>query len=230
MKYEQAMLERHSVRQYEDKPIPDAVLEELEREIAACNAEGDLHIRLFTQEPKAFGGLMAHYGSFSGVKNYFALFGKKSPSLNERAGYYGERLVLCAQEAGLNTCWVALTVSKRQVKKQFRPQRGEKLACVIALGYGKTQGKAHRGKAFEQVTAFEDAAAEKDPPAWFVRGVEFALLAPTAVNQQKFYFTLTKENKVLAERTGGFYGDIDLGIVKYHFELAAGRDNFEWAD
>lgn len=230
MKYEQAMLERHSVRQYEDKPIPDAVLTELEREIAACNAEGDLHIRLFTQEPKAFGGLMAHYGNFSGVKNYFALFGKKSPSLNERAGYYGERLVLCAQEAGLNTCWVALTVSKRQVKKQFRPQRGEKLACVIALGYGKTQGKAHRGKTFEQVTAFEDAAAEKDPPAWFVRGVEFALLAPTAVNQQKFYFTLTKENKVLAERTGGFYGDIDLGIVKYHFELAAGRDSFKWAE
>ena len=230
MKYEQAMLERHSVRQYEDKPIPDAVLTELEREIAACNAEGDLHIRLFTQEPKAFGGLMAHYGNFSGVKNYFALFGKKSPSLNERAGYYGERLVLCAQEAGLNTCWVALTVSKRQVKKQFRPQRGEKLACVIALGYGKTQGKAHRGKTFEQVTAFEDAAAEKDPPAWFVRGVEFALLAPTAVNQQKFYITLTKENKVLAERTGGFYGDIDLGIVKYHFELAAGKENFEWAE
>ena len=230
MKYDQALLERHSVRQYEDKPIPDAVLTELEREIAACNAEGDLHIRLFTQEPKAFGGLMAHYGSFSGVKNYFALFGKKSPSLNERAGYYGERLVLCAQEAGLNTCWVALTVSKRQVKKQFRPQRGEKLACVIALGYGKTQGKAHRGKTFEQVTAFEDAAAEKDPPAWFVRGVEFALLAPTAVNQQKFYFTLTKENKVLAERTGGFYGDIDLGIVKYHFELAAGKENFEWAE
>ncbi len=229
MKYEQAMLARHSVRQYEDKPIPDAVLAELEREIAACNAEGNLHIRLFTEEPKAFGGLMAHYGSFSGVKNYFALFGKKSPSLNERAGYYGERLVLCAQEAGLNTCWVALTVSKRQVKKQFRPQRGEKLACVIALGYGKTPGKAHRGKTFDQVTAFEDAAAEKAPPAWFVRGVEFALLAPTAINQQKFRFTLMKGNRVRAERKGGFYGDIDLGIVKYHFELAAGRENFEWA-
>ena len=55
---------------------------------------------------------MAHYGKFSGVKNYIALIGKKSPSLDERCGYYGERLVLLAQQLGLNTCWVAMTHGK----------------------------------------------------------------------------------------------------------------------
>ena len=228
IRFGRAMRARHSVRRYEDAPIPAAVLAQLEREIAACNAEGDLHIRLFAEEPAAFGGLMGRYGKFSGVKNYIALFGKTAKDLHERAGYYGERLVLLAQEAGLNTCWVALTVSKRRVKKLFCPARGEKLACVIAFGYGKTQGVPHRGKNFAQVTAFRGAAAEKEPPAWFLRGTEYALLAPTALNQQKFRFTLTDDNKVRDERTGGFYADIDLGIAKLHFELAAGKENFAW--
>lgn len=25
------------------------------------------------------------------------------------------------------------------------------------------------------------------------------------------------------------YTKLDLGIVKYHFEIGAGKDNFEWA-
>lgn len=43
-----------------------------------------------------------------------------------------------------------------------------------------------------------------------------------------YRFTLAGERAVRAERTGGFYIDIDLGIVKYHFEQGAGRENFDW--
>ena len=43
------------------------------------------------------------YTSFSGVKNYIALIGKKSPNLEEACGYYGEKIVLRAQQLGLNT-------------------------------------------------------------------------------------------------------------------------------
>ena len=28
----------------------------------------------------------------------------------------------------------------------------------------------------------------------------------------------------------GFYTKVDLGIVKYHFELGAGTDRFRWAE
>ena len=100
---------RHSVRQYEDKPIPAEILAELKQEIEACNRESGLHIQLVTDEPKAFDGFMAHYGEFSGVRNYIAMIGKKGPTLEESCGYYGERLVLLAQQLGLNTCWVAMT-------------------------------------------------------------------------------------------------------------------------
>ncbi len=164
---------------------------------------------------------MAHYGKFDGVSNYIALIGKKAKDFEEKCGYYGERLVLKAQQLGLNTCWVAMTYSK--IKGAYTVDKGEKLCVVIALGYGKTQGTAHKSKTIEQT-----ARAEENMPEWFKNGVEAALLAPTAMNQQKFMLEL-KENKVMAKAGSGFYTELDLGIVKYHFEIGAGKDNFEWA-
>ena len=216
----EAMRARHSVRQYTDEPIAGAAAQALEKEICQCNQEGGLHIQLVLNEPRAFDGFMAHYGKFSGVKNYIALIGPKGPALDEKCGYYGERLVLLAQQLGLNTCWVALTYSK--VKTAFTILEGEKLCVVIALGYGQTQGVAHKSKPASDVTK-----AEASVPDWFQRGVEAALLAPTAMNQQKFTLTLT-EGKATAKAGMGFYAKVDLGIVRYHFEQAAGREHCAW--
>ena len=47
------------------------------------------------------------------------------------------------------------------------------------------------------------------------------------MNQQKFLFTLDG-SKVSAKAGMGFYTKLDLGIVKYHFEIGAGRENFRW--
>lgn len=212
---------RHSVRQYTDKPIETEILNALRAEIAACNEEGGLHIQLVTDEPKAFDGFMAHYGKFSGVRNYIALIGKKSDKLDELCGYYGERLVLKAQRLGLNTCWVAM--SYRKIPKAFEIGCGEKITVVISLGYGKTQGVEHKSKTAEAVSNIGD-----DSPAWFKAGVAAALLAPTAMNQQKFTLTYA-DGKVNAKAGTGFYAKVDLGIVKYHFEIGAGRENFDWA-
>ena len=102
------------------------------------NRESGLHIQLVRNEPKAFDGLMAHYGKFIGVTNDIAMIGKKGA------------------------------------------------------------------------------------------GVEAALLAPTAMNQQKFTFALSG-NRVSVKAGMGFYTKIDLGIVKYHFEAGAGTEHFVWA-
>ena len=217
----EAMTARHSVRQYEDKAIEPEKLAALEQEIAACNQEGGLHIQLVKDEPKAFDGFMAHYGKFSGVRNYIAMIGPKGADLDEKCGYYGERLVLLAQMLGLNTCWVAMTYSK--IKTAFTVNAGEKLCVVISLGYGKTQGVAHKPKTFEEVTK-----TSGEVPAWFRSGVKAALLAPTAMNQQKFLLTLNG-SQVTAKAGTAFYSKVNLGIVKYHFELGAGKENFSWA-
>ena len=217
----EAMKKRHSVREYMDRPLEPEVISALNNEIDICNGESGLHIQLVTNEPQAFDGLMAHYGNFKGVTNYIAMIGKKEPGLDEKCGYYGERLVLRAQQLGLNTCWVAMTY--RKIKTAFVIDRGEKLCVVIALGYGVTQGIAHKSKAIEDVVETEGVL-----PDWFRQGVEAALLAPTAMNQQKFVFS-QNANRVSVKAGRGFYTKMDLGIVKYHFEIGAGKNGWEWS-
>lgn len=216
----QTMLERHSVRSYLDKPIEEAVREALQAEINACNAESGLHIQVAYDEQKAFGNILAHYGMFKNVRNYIVLVGKNDDLLDEKCGYYGERIVLKAQQLGLNTCWVAATY--RKGKAVCRVEPGEKLLCVIALGYGVNQGRQHRNRSLDAL-----CRCEGEMPDWFKRGMEAAMLAPTAVNQQRFRISCIG-SKVKAEATGGVITKIDLGIVKYHFEIGAGRENFQW--
>lgn len=218
----EAIEARHSVRSYTERKLSKEVISELQKEIDACNKESGLHIQLVTNEPKAFDGFMAHYGKFSGVQNYVALIGKKSSDLDERIGYYGERIVLLAQMLGLNTCWVAMTFSKGITKSKCQINSGEKLVCVLALGYGQSQGVQHKCKAVESV-----CKTNGEMPEWFKKGMKSVLLAPTATNQQKFFFELDGKN-VSAKSTGGFYSKVDLGIVKYHFEVGVEGEKFNW--
>lgn len=223
----EAIEARHSVRAYKEQPLTEDVVRVLEEKIECYNQEGKLHIQLVTNEPKAFKGTLAKYGKFKNVSNYLVMAGKKSDDLDERVGYYGEHLVLLAQMLGLNTCWVGLSYSK--VPGTFVLANDEKIACYIALGYGETQGASHKVKTIEQVSNVSDIT-----PSWFKRGVQAALYAPTAINQQKFYFEYVRvennQHKVLAKK--GFslvgYTHMDLGIAKCHFEIGAGKENFVW--
>ena len=213
------MRARHSVRNYVNRPIEEEKLAALREAIDEVNREALLHVQLFTEEPEAFNANAPHYGQFRGCRNYFAMVGPKEA--DEAIGYYGEKLVLLAQELGLNTCWVALTFRRNAVAVEIAAD--EKLHVVIALGYGETQGVPHKSKSASDVSNLTD-----DSPDWFKRGVEAALLAPTAINQQKFSFT-RDGRKVRARTKLTFYGRMDLGIAKYHFELGAGKENFDWA-
>ena len=214
MEYVKLMEARHSVRQYTDKAIEAEKREQLNRLVKEINKEAGLHIQILYDEPKCFDSFMAHYGKFSGVKNYIALVGKKSPKLGENLGYYGEKLVLKAQELGLNTCWVALSKGKSAAVVS----KGEKQGCLIPIGYGENQGVPHKSKALSEVSNY--AAGQPD---WFKAGMEAVLLAPTAMNQQKFFFTLQEDETVKAVPGRGFYTKEDLGIACYHFEAVTGK-------
>ena len=222
----EAISARHSVRKYIDKDIPADIIAALQEKVAECNKEGNLNIQLVQNETRAFTGMLS-YGQFSGVKNYIVMVGKKSKDLDERVGYYGEQLVLYAQTLGLNTCWVGL--SYRKVPEAYNIGKEEKLVCMIALGYGEIQGVGHKIKTVEQVSNASDIT-----PSWFKKGVEAALLAPTAVNQQKFSFEYVGMNnnrhQVKAKKGISMIGytQIDLGIAKCHFEIGAGKENYIW--
>ena len=180
---------------------------------------------MVTDEPQAFASGLAKYGKFKGVSNYLVMVARKGRENDEAVGYCGEKLVLLMQQLGLNTCWVGLTF--KNVKSAYQVLAGEELKLVIACGYGATQGVQHRQK--KQLMDF--ARGGQDFPDWFVRGVEAAMLAPTAVNQQKFEFVLLPDRRVKAQTLFSLssYTHIDLGIAKCHFEIGAGTEHFEWA-
>lgn len=218
----EAIETRHSVRQYQDKPIPSDAREALQAEVDKANEEGGLQLKIAYDEPKAFSSMMARYGKFSGVSNYIVCSGRPSPNLQERVGFFAERVVLKAQQLGLNTCWVALTYGKGSCKSLVKP--GSKLVCTIALGYGETQGIPRKSKAVQDLCSVNGAL-----PEWFERGMKAAQLAPTAMNQQKFRFELrTDGHAVSAKSLGGLYSNIDLGIVRCHFQIGANSISEDW--
>ena len=214
----EAIMARHSVRSYETRPLADDVVAKLQESINQYNTVSGLRMQLVTGDPETFDCFWAHYGKFTGVTNYIAMVG--APDAAELCGYYGEKLVLEAQMLGLNTCWVGLSYKKVPGRYTIAP--GEKLHLVIALGYGTTQGVMHKSKTIDKVSK-----CHGNMPNWFRAGVEAALLAPTAVNQQKFRFELIGD-RVRATTGWGFYSKVDLGIAKLHFEIGSGKPSSIW--
>ena len=219
MELQEAIRERHSVRQYINKPLTESVVTALNNKIHKLNKESGLHIQFVTNEPKAFSGFLPHFAKFSGISNYFAMVGRQDVNMKEKCGYYGEQLVLYAQQLGLNTCW-SMTFSK--AKEAYELEEDEKLYILIATGYGENQGVAHRSKSINQV-----ADDIENSPQWFINGVKAALLAPTARNMQKFSFELVGE-KVSVKVNSGIFSDIDRGIIRLHFEIGSGKDASIW--
>ena len=92
----------------------------------------------------------------------------------------------------------------------------------MAVGYGASQGVQHKMKKATEVSAYEGIA-----PQWFSNGVAAALLAPTALNKQAFFVQGIGDKVNLTYKEGTFSG-VDKGLVKYHFELGAGKGCFQW--
>ncbi|MDL2319210.1 nitroreductase [Eubacteriales bacterium OttesenSCG-928-A19] len=221
MTLQEAVQARHSVRRFTDGRIDADTAAALSQEIDTCNREGGLAIQLCLDEPGAFSGRMASYGKFENVRNYIAVVGPKGSEGEIACGYYGERVVLRAQQLGLSTCWVVMSYSHG---KAAAVGEGQKRHAVIALGYGATSGVPHTSKPMDAL-----CEVQGDMPDWFRRGMEAVLLAPTAMNQQKFRFALSG-NTVRATSARGLYTGLDLGIGKLHFEVGAGSEGWGWGE
>lgn len=213
----EAIQARHSVRQFLDQPIGEAEAEKLQKIIKLCNEESALHFQLVQNDPECFNTFLAHYGKFRNANHYIAVIGhKRIKDLDETAGYFGQRIVLEAQMLGLNTCWVAGTYGKGKCKAEVLD--GEKLVCVIAVGYGENDGVPHKSKPMEKLCTVPKA----DMPAWFKNGMLAAVLAPTALNQQRFRIEMDGDHAVISAQKFPM-AKIDMGIVRYNFEAASGH-------
>ena len=217
MVYEQEIVNRHSVRKYTDRKIEGDVLARLQDKIDSVNRESGMKIQLVLDEPRSFKGFMTKMTGFKNAVNYIACIGPKGDDLPMKAGYYGEDIVLYAQSLGLNTCWAMMC------KKSLDADDGYEQVINIAVGYGEEQGVPHKNRPVSDVADLEGK------PEWFVKGVEAAMLAPTGINAQKFRFDLV-DGKVSLTGGKSALKQVDLGIVKFHFECGAGKENFQWSE
>ena len=218
----EAIQTRHSVREYSMTFLSQKVIDDFNQEIEKINQENDLHIQFFNGNPDYFQSKKTNYGHFKNVMNYFAMVGPQENELDELIGYYGEHLVLKAQQYGLNTCWVGMP--PKDVHKKVKVEDGEKFVCLITIGYGLNQGKTQKKK-----PVYKICPNYKDMPDWFKAGVDCAILAPSAMNQQKFKFYF-EDSKVEIRPGFGPFSKVDAGIAKYHFEVGAGTTNINWLD
>lgn len=212
----EAVNERHSVRSYQDRKIEPQTVGLLKEFIEKCNAEGNLHLQFVEDAGSTFNRMLNKFMGLGSAPSVIACIGNSNDTLDERIGYYGEKVVLYAQTLGLNTCWAG-TFNSKNVNAEIKP--GERLAIVIAVGYGTNGGRPHKSKPIEKVVR----GGIENKPDWFIKGAECALAAPTAVNQQKFEIVLNDGGTVEILDKGGVLSGIDKGIVKYHFEIGSGH-------
>ena len=210
-----AIRQRHSVRQYKADRIEEEKVALIKAKIDELNAEGDLNLQFIEDAEKTYNKLFNRVSGLGSAPSVIACVGKDDNSLDQRVGYYGEKLVLYAQTLGLNTCWTG-TFNRKNISADIPD--GERLVISIAIGYGKDSGKERKTKSKEQLS---ESSTQR--PEWFEKGVEMAMLAPTAINQQKFLIKLNDDETVEFIDKGGVLSQVDLGIVKCHFELGSGK-------
>lgn len=220
--------ERHSVREYDGKPLAQAEFDALGAVVEECARESGLDIQLVGDNPEVF-NVIARFGLIRGCRTHVAfvvddakLGGTTKAAVDEVIGYWGQEIVLAAQDMGLNTCWCALC-SRKKSRAVVAP--GKKVRLVIAVGHGKTQGFPRKTKSIGALSSVECAKA----PAWFAAAMEAAQLAPTAMNNQNFKITLLSDGKtVRIEAPQSGLNVIDEGIVRRNFEIAASEAGADW--
>lgn len=242
--------ERHSVREYDGKPLSRAEFDALIAVVEECARESGLGIQLVDNNPEVF-SVIARFGLIRGCRTHVAFVvdgakagdatsganaaangateadcvemrGARRTAVDEAIGYWGQKIVLAAQDMGLNTCWCALC-SRKKSRAVVAP--GKKIRLIIAVGHGKTQGFSRKTKSVEALSSVECAKV----PAWFAAAMEAAQLAPTAMNNQNFKIALLSDGKTVridASQSG--LNVIDEGIVRCNFEIAANEAGADW--
>ena len=217
--------ERHSVREYDGKPLSRAEFDALGAVVEECVRESGLGIQLVDNNPEVF-SMIARFGLIRGCRTHvsFVVDDAKAGDVaaDEAIGYWGQKIVLAAQDMGLNTCWCALC-SRKKSHAVVAPEK--KIRLIIAVGHGKTQGFSRKTKSVEALSSVECAKG----PAWFAAAMEAAQLAPTAMNNQNFKITLLSDGKTVridAPQSG--LNVIDEGIVRCNFEIAANEAGADW--
>ena len=199
----ETILHRKSQRSFREEELKEELIRKIQEEVSEVNAESALAIEFVEDGSRAFRHFGKSYGLFKNVRS-----------------------LLLAEGLGLDTCWVGGTFDR----ESFSYPEEEDVQAVILLGYAGESGlkeKIMNSFLPTKKRPWESRIEGDSPyPKWVREGMEAVALAPSALNKQKPFFhyhegilTATVENTYEMDL-------VDLGIAKYHFEVAVGSGHF----
>lgn len=218
-----AIEERYSVRTFSTTPLKAEDVAFLQEQLEEINQVSGLNATFLEDGSAAFSSVRTSYGMFKDVRSLVLLKGNPSvPDFLEKAGFYGENLVLDLYDRGIGTCWVGGTFDRTV----FSIPENEQFICALLVGYpGKIALKdqvllARLHKRYKPIS--ERLTSDGDVPADIQNGLEAVRLAPSAVNTQTPHFTYKDGVLTAGVPEEGKFGLVDLGIAKSHFVQEAG--------
>ncbi len=200
---------RHTVRRYKPTEIDFDNRKFILERVNKLNSSYNLTMRAVFDDDSAL-SLLGKFILSKNARNFIVLAGKDNQQ--EQLGYCAADLMLYIQTLGLNSWFVGGTFNRKKLEERYH----ESVFGIVVFGYGLDNGKKHSSKSFNQVSRSDEKVK------WYEKGVVAALKSPTALNKQNFKFILAN-GVVKLEVKKSPYAKLELGILRYFFELASGK-------
>ncbi len=235
---------RKSVRNYNETPVPESILKQIQQAIDSAESPfgGDVTMRLKSFNPEG-DFKPGTYGVVRGASEFLLLAAGESDASALSAGFKMEQVVLRATELGLGTCWIAGTFSSISFNKGERWPAAEKLRIISPIGYpannetllGKFSRLLAGSKKRKQINelfftgSLDIGMADGDT---FSKSLDMMRFAPSSLNSQPWRaITYSQDTVHFYIAKTGYLHLVDCGIGLCHFYLTekfyGGAGHFE---
>jgi Putative TM nitroreductase len=212
----EAIFKRKSIRDYDSTSIDSNLLEEISRNLQSLEplllgTKTEFKIISPNQVTRKLGNKAPHFiAAFSEVKDAYKV----------NIGFMLQQMDLYFSAVGLGSCWLGIPQPTKDITDSSN------LEFIILMSFGnsketlnRTSASEFKRKSLQEITNIEGADKLLEP----VR------LAPSAVNQQNWYFTgnmnaihaYSSKSSFLRTIVGGSYYPVNMGIALCHLQLAA---------
>lgn len=229
---------RHAVRNYNDEPLSEDVINKIEDYIK--NLENPfnkkIRIKLVRKDATNKDIKLGTYGFTKGANNFLVSACENDDLSLTALGYSLEKLILYCTSLGLGTIWLGGTFNKGGFAKAIELKDNEILPIVSPIGYegGKKSiitsligSNSNKRKPYSELFFNGDFDTPLNPydSDEYLEPLEMLRLAPSAYNKQPW--RVLKEDGQLhfyLTNTKG-YTSIEIGIALCHFHLTAIENN-----
>ena len=114
----EAIKDRHSVRSYRPDRIENDKIEKLNEKIKELNVTGNLNLQFVEDAGNTYNKLLNRVTGLGSAPSVIACAGPDDDTLEQRIGYYGEKLVFCMLRA-----WDLIPAGQGLLTKRTSAQR-----------------------------------------------------------------------------------------------------------